>query len=55
MEPTRNLFEDFKSWFSCQVQNYGLSFELNENLFEDSLIIYDIMIKLNFRVSSLVS
>jgi hypothetical protein len=32
MEPTGNLFKDFNGWFLCHVPNYGLSFEINENL-----------------------
>jgi hypothetical protein len=40
MEPTKSLFGDFNDWFSCYVPNYGLSFEINENLFKDSRIIY---------------
>jgi hypothetical protein len=43
MEPTENLFGDFNSWFSWYVPNYGLSFEINENLFEDYGIAYDIL------------
>jgi hypothetical protein len=42
-EPTRNLFRDFNGWFSCHVQNYGLYFEINENLFEDARIVYVIL------------
>jgi hypothetical protein len=46
MEPTESLFGNFKDWFSWYVANYGLSFEINGNLFKDFRIIYDMSFNL---------
>jgi hypothetical protein len=44
MEPTGNLFIYYNGWFSWQMPNYGLPFEINENLFEDFGIVYGILL-----------
>jgi hypothetical protein len=36
-------YKEPNGWFSCHVQNYGLSFEINENLFKDARIVYVIL------------